>query len=98
VSAESKDARSRKEGFKFLDSAVENYRHFVPVVTPGSTQVSVINAKAQPADEMQGRGRCGAQASYVARIWRDLRLPERDMQQMRFPLRGKRAPLTPYHF
>jgi hypothetical protein len=38
---------------------------------------------------MQGRCRRRAQAGNVACIWRDLRLPERDMQQMRFPLRGK---------
>src|SRR5262249_9566810 len=47
-----------------------------PVVQPGTPQRAVVEVEAQPADQVQGRARGGAQPGHVPRARGHLRLQE----------------------
>ena len=52
----------------------------VPVIQPGMFELFVVNGKAHGADQMQAAGGAGAGTGHVARVLRDARLHQHDVQ------------------
>ncbi len=55
----------------------------VPVVDPGAAYGLLIDTKPEAPDEVQGRGRGGAEARDVAGVLRNLGLDEHDVEGRR---------------
>lgn len=69
--------------FEGGEPAVLNQIDVLPVVEPRSAYGLLVGAEAQWVDQVEARSDPQAQPSDVARIGRDLRLDERDMELRR---------------
>src|SRR5262249_2931500 len=63
-----------------LQTGVALKRDAVPVIETGAAQVTVVQAKAQPPDQVQGRSRGGTESGHIAGIRRNFRFPQRHVQ------------------
>lgn len=83
-----RSSRPRPARFEVGKRGVAIQLHGVPVVQAGAAQGALVQAKTKATDEMQCRPRGRAQPGDVARVRRDFRFPENDVQhggQTRWP-------------
>src|SRR5262245_44260565 len=87
VSAEANHARAAECRLERRQVVMPMDLDLPPVIAPGPAQRAVVDAEAQPADQVQRRPGGRAGTGDVAGVRRNLRFPEREMQHRRNPLR-----------
>src|SRR5207245_924092 len=60
---------------------VPAYVHEVPIIEPGALDGMVVDAKTERADEMKRALRCSGEPRNVARVGRNLRFHQNDMER-----------------
>ena len=82
MGAKAVDALRRNGGLEFFQCGMPHEIDMTPIVEAGTSQRTIIQAKAETPDEVQPCLGGSAEPGNVSGVGRYLRLPERDVQHV----------------